>query len=47
MANREEILRQIRNGQQMVVGNGQAIRPIGNPAEDGVPVKQHGWGRHA
>ncbi len=46
MNDRERILRQIRNGQQMVVGGGgQTIRPAGEPAQAGQVVKKHTWGR--
>lgn len=45
MNTRENILRQIRNGQQMVVGQGgRAIRPAGEPVANGTVVKPHKWG---
>ena len=45
MSERERILRQIRNGQPMVVGGGGGtIRPRGESAKDGVRVKKHTWG---
>jgi hypothetical protein len=48
MSPREQLLDQIRHGQQMSVGDGgRTIRPVGSPADSGAPVKRHTWGRHA
>lgn len=45
MQDRERILRQIRNGQQMVVGGGgRTIRPAGEAVDTGAVVKKHRWG---
>ena len=48
MAAREQILQQIRNGEQLVVGRGGGtIRPASDPTAEGVPVKEHTWGRYS
>ena len=45
MSERDEILRQIRAGQQMTVGGGgNKIRPAGQPSSAGTEIKQHTWG---
>lgn len=45
MTERERLLSQIRRGQPMVVGgNGNTIRPAGEPVTKGQAVKSHTWG---
>lgn len=46
MTERERILQQIRDGRQMVVGQGgSTIRPANDTTASEVPVKPHRWGR--
>lgn len=44
-AEKERILREIKAGRPMVVGQGgSVIRPAGEPVANGATVKKHTWG---